>query len=345
MALQEAPPFWWKKPGWQALTLSPLSWVYGQISARRMERSPSEFVSVPVICVGNFIAGGAGKTPSVLALVKSAKAMKLKPGILSRGFGGGLSVATLVDLSKHDSRDVGDEPLLLARAATTVVAADRPAGARLLVESGCDLIIMDDGFQNSKLHKDYCLVVVDAKRGIGNGHTHPSGPLRLPVSRQLPFADTVVIIGEGNGADKIIRQIAKSAKPIELSKIRIKNTSRLKGRQLLAYAGIADPDKFFTSLSSAGAEIVECHAFGDHHHYHDDEIEELIGKANKLNLRLVSTSKDISRLQGLGNLSQKLVEKTDEIEIELIFENPEFLPGVISAAMKSLDERGWKKIH
>ncbi len=339
MALQEAPPFWWQKPGWQAFLLSPFSWIYGQVSARRMEHPPSDFVSVPVICVGNFIAGGAGKTPTVLALVKCAKSMKLKPGILSRGFGGGVSVATLVEPDKHDSRDVGDEPLLLANAATTVVSVDRPAGARLLVESGCDLIIMDDGFQNPKLHKDYCLVVVDAKRGIGNGFTHPSGPLRLPVSRQLPFADTVLVIGEGNGADGVIRQVAKSAKPFELSNVKIQNIGRLKGKQLLAYAGIADPDKFFASLSSAGLEVIEQCAFGDHHHYHEDEIEELVDKAKQLNLHLVSTSKDIFRLKGLGKLSQELIEKTDEIKIELVFENPEFLRSVITSALNSVFER------
>ncbi len=339
MALQESPPFWWQKPDWQAFMLSPLSWIYGEISARRMELSPSDFVNVPVICVGNFIAGGAGKTPTVLALVKCANAMGLKPGILSRGFGGGVSVATLVDPGKHDSRDVGDEPLLLANTATTVVSIDRPAGARLLVENGCDLIVMDDGFQNPKLHKDYCLVVVDAKRGIGNGYTHPSGPLRLPVSRQLPFADTVLVIGEGDGADNVIRQVAKSAKPIELSRIIIKDTERLRGKQLFAYAGIADPDKFFSGLSSAGLEVVEQRAFGDHHHYHDDEIEELVDKAKQLDLQLVSTSKDISRLKGLGGLSQMLIEKTDEIEIELIFENPEFLRDVITNATNSMYER------
>jgi tetraacyldisaccharide 4'-kinase len=339
MATQESPPFWWQNPGWQAFLFSPISWIYGQISARRMDLPPSEFVNVPVICVGNFIAGGAGKTPTVLALVKAAKAMKLKPGILSRGYGGGVAIATLVDLKKHDSRDVGDEPLLLAKAAKTVVSVDRPAGARLLTEAGCNLIIMDDGFQNPKLHKDYCLVVVDAKRGIGNGFTHPSGPLRVPISRQLPLADTVVVIGEGNGADKVIRITAKSAKPIELASVTIKGKGRLKGKRLLAYAGIADPEKFFSSLLSAGANVIEQRAFGDHHHYHDDEIEDLIDRAERQELTLASTAKDICRLKGLGQLSQKLIEKTDEIEIELIFENPDFVGNIIDSAINLADQR------
>jgi len=339
MAIQESPPFWWQNPGWQAYLFSPVSWVYGRISARRMEIPPSDFVRVPVICIGNFIAGGAGKTPTVLALVKVAISMKLKPGILSRGYGGGVEVATLVDLKKHDSRDVGDEPLLLAQEAKTVVSVDRPAGARMLVEAGCNIIFMDDGFQNPKLHKDHCLIVVDAKRGIGNGFTHPSGPLRVPISRQLPLADTVLVIGEGEGADKVIRLTAKCAKPIELASVMIKDKGRLKGKRVFAFAGIADPQKFFSDLLSAGADIVKQQAFGDHHHYHEDEIRDIIDRAESQDLRLVSTSKDICRLTGLGKWPQKLIEKTDNIEIELVFENPEFVRRIISNAIESAEQR------
>ena len=339
MALQEAPPFWWQKPGWQAVFLSPFSWIYGRVSARRMELPASEFVSVPVICVGNFVAGGAGKTPTVLALVKCAKAMKMKPGILSRGYGGGVSVTTLVNLKRHNSRDVGDEPLLLAKAATTVVSIDRPAGAHLLMEKGCDLIIMDDGFQNPSLYKDFCVVVVDAMRGIGNGFTHPAGPLRVPISRQLPFADAVLVIGEGEGAGKVIRLAAKSAKPIQLAKVAIKNQGRFKGKWLLAYAGIGDPQKFFSSLELAGAEIVERRIFGDHHHFHDDEMEELMAKAKKQRLSLVSTSKDMARLKGHGKISQKLVRQTDVAEIELTFDDPKFAERLITKAVNSASQR------
>lgn len=339
MALEEAPPFWWQKPGLQAILLAPFAWIYGNISARRMELTPSEYMNVPVICVGNFIAGGAGKTPTVLALAAKAKSMGYNPGILSRGHGGGVSVPTLVDLNKHDSRDVGDEPLLLANAAITVVSINRPAGAHLLVENGCDLIIMDDGFQNPHLYKDFSLVVVDAKRGIGNGFPHPAGPLRVPVKRQLPFADAILVIGQGNGADKLIRLAAKSAKPIQLANTKIKNAKRLKGKWLLAFAGIADPDKFFRSLLNAGAELIDRRAFGDHHHYHDEEIEELLGKAKLQKLQLVSTTKDMARLKGLGIRQQKLIKETDVIEIELTFDDPNFAAQVISSAIATKEMR------
>lgn len=339
MALQESPPFWWRRPGWQSLLLAPLSWIYGGIGAKRMEIPPSESVEVPVICVGNFIAGGAGKTPTVLALVKSAKSMGFRPGILSRGHGGGVIVATLVDLDKHDSRDIGDEPILLAKAASTVVSIDRPAGARLLVENGCNLIIMDDGFQNPYLRKDYSLVVVNAKRGIGNGFAHPAGPLRAPLSRQLPMADAILIIGDGNGADNLIRHAAKLAKPIQLARTVIRNARRLKGKALFAYAGIADPEKFFTSLRDVGADLVECRSFGDHHHYHLDEIEDLLEKSSQQSLLLVSTAKDLARLNGLGELQQKLVANTDAIDINLKFEDPNFASQVITSAVNSMENR------
>ncbi len=339
MATQEAPPFWWQKPGWQALLLSPLSWFYGRISAKRMELPASQAMNIPVICVGNFVVGGAGKTPTVMALAIKAKQMGLKPGILSRGFGGGVAKATLVDLTKHDSRDVGDEPLLLATIAKTVVSVNRPQGAHLLVENGCDIIIMDDGFQNPGLHKDFSLVVVNAARGIGNGFSHPAGPLRVPISRQLNFADAILIIGEGDGADKLIRRAAKRAKPIQLAKTAIINKQRLKGKWLLAFAGIADTDKFFKSLLAAGAELIDRRSYGDHHHYSDEEIEDLLGRAKLQKLQLVTTTKDIARLHGLGNLQKQLIKATDAIQISMKFDDPKFTERLINKAIKSCEER------
>ncbi len=339
MALSEAPPFWWKKPGLLAWALSPLSFIYGQISARRMAQKPSVQLDIPVICVGNFVAGGAGKSPTVMALATKAKSMGLAPGILSRGHGGGVSRATMVDSDLHDSRDVGDEPLLLARIAPTAVCADRPAGAQLLIEHGCNIIFMDDGFQNPSLHKDFSLVVVDAKRGIGNGFTHPAGPLRVPVARQTPFANALLVIGEGEGADKVIRLMAKNAKPIQTAVTVLRNSDELKGKWLLAFAGIADPSKFFDSLLAVGAELIDRRSFGDHHHFHDDEITELLTKAKVQKLQLVSTSKDIARLNGLGELPKKLVENTQVIEMDLVFDDPAFAGRIITSAQRSVRER------
>src|SRR4051794_40561725 len=190
--ISEAPPFWWRKADWRAWLLLPLSFVYGRIAGHRMAHARRASVPIPVICVGNFTVGGAGKTPTALALARAAKAKGLKPGFLSRGYGGSLDVTTVVDPQDHHATAVGDEPLLLAREALTVIARRRADGAERLVREGADLIIMDDGFQSAQIAIDYALVVIDATRGIGNGHLVPGGPVRAPLRTQLRYTSALL---------------------------------------------------------------------------------------------------------------------------------------------------------
>ena len=150
--MSEAPPFWFKKPGLIAWTLWPISKLYGHIATKRMTRSAKAAADIPVLCIGNFIVGGAGKTPTAIALSRIARDIGLRPGFLSRGYGGNVSAPTIVDAKIHNSRDVGDEPLILFQYAITVVSPDRPSGAKLLQDQGVDIIIMDDGFQLSLIH-------------------------------------------------------------------------------------------------------------------------------------------------------------------------------------------------
>src|SRR5690606_6848015 len=135
-----------------------------------------------------------------------------KPGFLSRGYGGSLDVTTVVDPGHHRARAVGDEPLLLAREALTVIARKRAKGAMKLVEEGADLIIMDDGFQSAQLVFDYALLVVDTRRGIGNGYLVPAGPVRAPIDEQMRQASALLAIGDGDAADRLIRQAARAGK-------------------------------------------------------------------------------------------------------------------------------------
>ena len=133
MALDEAPPFWWIKNSWQGYALSPISYIYGKIAAKRMNMQATAFVNVPVICVGNFVVGGAGKTPTVHMLAKYARAQGFNVGILSRGHGGAITTPTVVKPKKHNAHDVGDEALLHAENSITVISTNRVAGAELLV--------------------------------------------------------------------------------------------------------------------------------------------------------------------------------------------------------------------
>src|SRR5208282_2770601 len=162
-------PEFWRHDGAASRLLSPLAALYDAAVAARFARVKPARVGFPVICVGNLTAGGAGKTPIVLSLAKNLTGRGVRVHILSRGYGGRMRGPLLVDPKRHDARDVGDEPLLLAKAAPCWVAANRPAGARAAVAAGAQAILMDDGLQNPSLAKDWSLLVIDGGYGLGNG--------------------------------------------------------------------------------------------------------------------------------------------------------------------------------
>ena len=333
--MNETPNFWWRPPGAAALALAPLSWAYGRLAAMRMAMPPRSVSQLPVLCIGNFIVGGAGKTPTALALADAAKKTGFAPGFLSRGYGGQVSAPCLVDRTLHNAHDVGDEPLLLAARHPTVVAADRPKGAALLEQQGVDLIIMDDGFQNPSLRKDYSLVVVDAMRGIGNGYAMPGGPLRAEFETQLSHADAVLVIGEDDAAQNIIRAAARRAKPVYLASLKPVNPRKWKGRKILAFAGIGNPDKFFTSLTQAGAELIESRRFGDHHRLVADEIDEIIETADRNNLEIATTAKDAARLEGVGAAHAGFLERVAVFKVRLTFENPAMAAAIVEQTVRN----------
>src|SRR6185295_300855 len=187
----QAPGFWWKKSGAAAALLSPLAAIYGSVAARRLAQS-GERTGVPVICIGNPTVGGAGKTPTAIAVARMLISAGERPAFLTRGFGGRLAGPVIVEPS-HAAAEVGDEPLLLARVAPTVVSRDRVAGARHAIAAGATAIVMDDGFQNPALAKDLSILVIDGTRGIGNGHVIPAGPLRAPLAPQLGRAHAILV--------------------------------------------------------------------------------------------------------------------------------------------------------
>jgi tetraacyldisaccharide 4'-kinase len=205
----KAPDFWWREPGLAAQALAPLSRLYGAIAAHRMAR-PGVRAAVPVICVGNVTVGGAGKTPTALALAAMLAEMGRRPFVLMRGYGGRLPGPVRVEPERHGPADVGDEALLLARAAPTIVSRDRPTGAALAVAQGADVILMDDGLQNPSLAKDLTLAVFDGAVGVGNGLCLPAGPLRAPLAAQWPRIDAAIVIGNGAPGDAVAAQAGLS---------------------------------------------------------------------------------------------------------------------------------------
>ncbi len=340
--VSETPPFWWKKRSWQSLALYPVSLVYGHFAARAMRNAKRAPAGVPVLCVGNFTAGGAGKTPTVIALAKAAKSMGLMPGILSRGYGGSLDVTTIVDPHHHRARDVGDEPLLLAQEAMTVISRKRVDGAAALKKAGVDIIIMDDGFQSARIGIDYALLVIDGRRGIGNGLTLPAGPVRVPLKEQILHVTALLRVGSGDAPDRFVRQLSRAGKPVYEARVATSGDGRFAGRRFLAFAGIADPDKFYESLEAEGGEIAIKRSFADHQHLEADEVADLLNDAEREGLALVTTAKDHVRLAGGHGLSETLREKAEVLDIEMTFDDPAIATRIVADTIATFKRRRFK---
>ena len=282
----------------------PLGALYGAVAARRLQREGFD-AGIPVLCVGNYHVGGAGKTPTVLALTKLLRDLGETPVVLSRGYGGRLRGPVMVDPERHAAADVGDEPLMLARTVPVVVARDRVDGVALARSQGASVILMDDGFQNPAIAKDASLIVIDGDRGLGNGRVFPAGPLRAPLPPQLARTDALIVIGDGAAADGGCRRDRRAgqAGAVGASAGRTRRRWRaLRGKRVLAFAGIGDPGRFFRTLRASGVEVVRERAFADHHPFSQGEIEALIAEAKRDALTLVTTEKDLARLRGREGL-------------------------------------------
>lgn len=342
--VSEAPPFWWQKADWRAWALYPVSRLYGAAARHRLETARRHPVAAPVLCVGNFTVGGAGKTPVAIALAKQAARMNLKPGFLSRGYGGAVYEPHLVDADTDTVRHVGDEPLVLARTAPTVVTPNRVAGAEVLITHGCDFIIMDDGFQSARIHIDYALIVVDSFRGIGNGHTMPGGPMRARLVDQMRHADAVVKVGDGEAADEVIRQAARAGRPVFQARTQPRMSAPFSDQPLLAFAGIGHPEKFFRTVEEMGGRISAKRGFSDHHHYTDEEARDLLRTAGRQGCRLVTTEKDAMRLRHGSKALEDLAAATTVVEIDTVFELPGTPEAIIRETLSAWQRRKDRRI-
>ena len=279
-------PDFWRKRGPAAMLLAPLGALYGASVAFKARHARPFDPQIPVICVGNLTAGGSGKTPLAIALADMLRAKGHKPFFLTRGYGGSTSGPALATRG-HSAAVMGDEALLLARTAPTIVARDRAAGARLAKDKGATVIIMDDGHQNFSLSKSLSLVVVDAGSGFGNGLQIPAGPLREPITQGLARADAVVLVGEG------APDLAGYRGPVLRAHLKA-DAGAFAGKNVFAFAGIGRPQKFVASLQDGGAHVTGSCFFADHHPYTDGEIAQL--KAIAADAELVTTEKDFVRL-------------------------------------------------
>lgn len=323
--LRRAPDFWRSEGGVSRL-LGPVAAIWGAVAARRMCEPAKHRAPVPVIAVGNFTAGGAGKTPTTAALVGLARRVGFSPAVVTRGFGGRLAGPLVVDPARHDATQVGDEPLLHARIAPTIVARDRAAALALLGGCGADLVILDDGFQNPTLAKDLSIVVVDRGYGIGNGRVLPAGPLRAPLDIQLDHASALVVIDAGEpdapSLAPLLAEARRRGLPVASARLVLREPARFAGHRLLAWAGIGRPEKLAATLTAAGAEAVDLVAYGDHQHLGETDAAALLARAAEGGRDLVTTAKDAARLAGTTSAAlRRLVEASDVAAVDLVFDD------------------------
>jgi tetraacyldisaccharide 4'-kinase len=293
------PAFWHAPSSWKSHLLRPLGALYGAIAAQRLRRKGFD-AGVPVLCVGNYHVGGAGKTPTVLALAKILRELDEIPVVLSRGYGGRLRGPVMVDPARHSAADVGDEPLMLASYLPVAVSRERINGVALARSQRASVILMDDGFQNPSIAKDASLIVIDSDRGLGNGFVFPAGPLRAPLKPQLARTDALIVVGEGAASDAVA-DAAAAREALVLSahlKPDASSLSALRDRRVFAFAGIGDPQRFFRTLRSAGIDVARERSFADHHRFSHAEIERLAADVKTDGLTLVTTEKDFARLRG-----------------------------------------------
>jgi tetraacyldisaccharide 4'-kinase len=306
----EAPFWWYRRKGALASALAPVGRLYGRLVEARAARVEPYRSLLPVICIGNFTAGGGGKTPTAIAVAALLAELGARPAFLTRGYGGTSEGPVLV-AKGQSAEEVGDEPLLLAEAAPTMVAADRAAGAAALEAAEADIIVMDDGFQNTSLAKDLSLVVVDAAAGIGNGLIIPAGPLRAPLEAQMARADALIVIGDGSKAAPLAEAFAGQGKPVLKARMVPRQDRRWLGvLPVIGFAGIARPEKFFATLRNNGARLIDTRAFPDHHRYRERDARRLLKAAKEQNAMLVTTEKDFVRLadeedKALGELKHR----------------------------------------
>lgn len=290
------PPGFWTaaRPGMAAGLLTPLSWLWRAGGAWRRGRARPYRPTIPVLCIGNAVMGGAGKTPVARDLALALQQAGHQPHILTRGYGGTVAGPHVVDPAVDTAATVGDEALLLARTAPVWVSRDRPSGARAAEEAGATHIVMDDGFQNPSLHKTVSVLVVDAQTGFGNGCVFPAGPLREPASAALERADVIVLMGDFDCPEP--KEVAATTAPRLRAAMRVPDLPLPRGSDCVAFAGIGQPEKFFATAEAIGLKLRGRRSFPDHHPYSDAEMQALVQQARDCGAQLITTEKDAVRV-------------------------------------------------
>ena len=326
------PPEFWTNPpdapGLAARLLSPLGWVYASLGRLRRAFARPYAPGAPVICIGNPTVGGAGKTPTALAVCDRLAALGATPHLLSRGYGGRKRGPHRVDPKKDRAIDVGDEPLLMARRRPVWIGSDRRKTARAAISAGADVLVMDDGHQNPYLRKDLSILVVDAAIGYGNERVIPAGPLREPVEDSFARADAAILIGQ-RPADRPWPWTRPDRPTLHARLTPDTGGRSLRGEKVLAFAGIGRPEKFFETLRELGAELIDAVSFPDHYAYNAAMLQRLEARAASSGAILATTEKDAARFP------QWFQGRALVVTVELGFADPSAIDALLRPVLEA----------
>ena len=307
-------PHFWRSKNLLSTLLVPCSALYALGFALDKRMKPAQRAPLPVISIGNVTAGGAGKTPTALALATLLQQMGENPHFITRGYGGH-TYRQPHRVQPHDTAaDVGDEALLLVRTAPTWVHRDRVAAAHEAARAGATILLADDALQHHALAHDLSVLVVDLATGLGNERLLPAGPLRQTLESAYGAAPTVALaIGDADPHHLLPRLQTLG----EVFRARLQPAGDpvwFGTKRWLAFAGIAHPQKFYATLRAAGADIAATHDFADHHPFSERELRALAETAARTGTALITTEKDAARIPATWGLDIATLPVTLAIE-------------------------------
>ncbi|MBT34944.1 MAG: tetraacyldisaccharide 4'-kinase [Rickettsiales bacterium] len=286
----KTPKFWYSKNSIISILLRPISflWVLGSILRKKKSYN---FNNIKIIKVGNVVAGGSGKTPTVISIVKKLANSKYQVHIISRGYKGSIKKSTLVNTDIHSYKEVGDESIILSKIAPTWIGNNRIESIKNAQKMGAKIVVLDDGIQDASIKGDLNLLVFNGLQGLGNGKIIPAGPLREKLSDSIKKCHLSIIIDEdiNNIANKLNNLL-----PIIKAKINIESEylNNFKNKNVVAFCGLGFPEKFFKTIKEIGCNIRYKKSFPDHYQYKEKDLKELIDIAIKYNSLLITTEKD-----------------------------------------------------
>lgn len=302
-----------------------LSIIWRCVHFLKIKLGKYEKMPLPVVCVGNITLGGSGKTPTVLLVLKLFSEIGLEAHVVSRGYKGKLNRTTLVNSEKHNASDVGDEPLMISKTSKVWVTRDKKSGIMAAYNSGAKIVILDDGFQNPSVFKDLSLLVVDTDFDLRNEHIFPLGTLRESLDFAMIRTDLLLCLGKYDSRKYFLKNtiIPSNILLTEGQLEPVAFRSHLGKRKLIAFCGIARPEKFFQTLKNLNLNVIEKIPYPDHFLYSKNDLENLRKKGKRANALLVTTEKDIVKIP------EDFKREFYSIPVEVKLSNPSVLRNML----------------